>query len=136
MPDTENRTQAPLSGHDLVYQAAHRLYSERPDWVTFFREVLGVHGIVRRTHRSPEALADFQRTQAYGEILQMLTRLREQRSNNEEFQEPTRVITIRLPKSLHEKIRVEAYEHHTSMNKLCISKLLQYIESEMVPKER
>jgi hypothetical protein len=30
---------------------------------------------------------------------------------------------------------VEAHEHCTSMNKLCISKLLQFIESERVPNE-
>ena len=49
------------------------------------------------------------------------------------FDEPTQVITVRLPKSLHEALRVEADEHHTSMNKLCISKLLQFIDHERVP---
>ena len=49
--------------------------------------------------------------------------------------EPTRVITVRLPKSLHEALRVEAHEHRTSMNKLCISKLLQFIDGQQVPAE-
>ena len=43
------------------------------------------------------------------------------------------VITVRLPESLHESLRIEAHEHHTSMNKLCISKLLQLIEENMIP---
>jgi predicted HicB family RNase H-like nuclease len=47
--------------------------------------------------------------------------------------EPTRVITVRLPKCLHEALRAEAHEHRTSMNKLCISKLLQFIDEGMVP---
>jgi len=47
----------------------------------------------------------------------------------------TEVITIRIPQSLHAALRVEAHEHHTSMNKLCISKLLQFIDTEMVPSE-
>ena len=34
--------------------------------------------------------------------------------------EPTRVITVRLPKSLHESLRAEAHDRKTSMNKLCI----------------
>ena len=34
---------------------------------------------------------------------------------------------------MHEALRIEAYEHHTSMNKLCISKLLQFIDTENVP---
>ena len=45
------------------------------------------------------------------------------------------MITVRLPKSLHEALRDEAHEHRTSMNKLCISKLLQFIDSEQVPTE-
>ena len=46
------------------------------------------------------------------------------------------MITVRLPQSLHETLRIEAYQHCTSMNKLCISKLLQFIESDLVPNER
>ena len=45
------------------------------------------------------------------------------------------MITVRLPKSLHEALRAEAHEHRTSMNKLCISKLLQFIDNEKVPAE-
>lgn len=47
----------------------------------------------------------------------------------------TRVITVRLPKSLHEALKTEAYGRKTSMNQLCISKLLQVIDAEMVPTE-
>ena len=45
------------------------------------------------------------------------------------------MVTVRIPRSLHEALRVEAHEHCTSMNKLCISKLLQFIDKEMVPTE-
>jgi predicted HicB family RNase H-like nuclease len=45
------------------------------------------------------------------------------------------VITVRLPKSLHESLRAEAHDRRTSMNKLCISKLLQVIDDELVPAE-
>ena len=65
----------------------------------------------------------------------MLTRLRKQRPPAKEEAEPTKVITVRLPKSLHEALSVEAHEHHTSMNKLCISKLLQFIDRHMIPAE-
>ena len=40
---------------------------------------------------------------------------------------------MRIPQSMHEALRIEAYEHHTSMNKLCISKLLRFIHAENVP---
>ena len=45
------------------------------------------------------------------------------------------MITVRLPKSLHESLRAEAHEKRTSMNKLCISKLLQFIDTDLVPTE-
>jgi predicted HicB family RNase H-like nuclease len=45
------------------------------------------------------------------------------------------VITVRLPKSLHESLRAEAHDRRTSMNKLCISKLLQVVDGDLVPAE-
>jgi predicted HicB family RNase H-like nuclease len=130
----ETGSQTELDKHDEVYQAAHALFRRGPDWVTFFREILGAHGVVRRAYRDPDALADFERSETYAEILRLLTRLRERASGSDVSHEPTRVITVRLPRSVHEALRVEADERHTSMNKLCISKLLQFIENELIPK--
>ena len=45
------------------------------------------------------------------------------------------MVTVRIPRSLHEALRVEAHEHRTSMNKLCISKLLQFIDDGWSPAE-
>ncbi|NIL99131.1 MAG: toxin-antitoxin system HicB family antitoxin [Planctomycetales bacterium] len=118
-----------------VRSLASRLYAQDPDWVTFFREVLGVSGIIRRNFSDAQALADFEKTEDYGEIQQMLAKLRERGRAQATEQEPTRVITVRMPKSLHESLRVEAHERHTSMNKLCISKLLQMIDEGLVPNE-
>jgi len=77
----------------------------------------------------------FEQTEAYQDILHLLTKLREQGPLAVDAEEPTRVITVRLPKSLHETLRAEAHEHRTSMNKLCISKLLQFIDNDKVPTE-
>ena len=119
---------------EVKYTAKH-LYTQDPDWVTFYREILGLRGIIRRNFPTREALAGFEETEVYQEVLQMLTRLRGQGPLAMDPEEPTRVITVRLPKSLHEALRAEAHEHRTSMNKLCISKLLQFIDDERVPAE-
>ncbi len=114
-----------------VQRCAARLYAANTDWATFYREVLGVHGIVRRLYRTREALAAFKDTDAYAEIQRMLRELRDKKElkvNREE--EPTTIITVRIPKSLHAALRDEAYEHRTSMNRLCISKLLHIIGAE------
>jgi predicted HicB family RNase H-like nuclease len=111
------------------------MYQQQPDWITFFREVLGVDGIIRKLFSSAEDLAAFEKTEEYAEIQQMLARLRERSGANADGKEPTRVITVRLPKSLHESLRAEAHDRKTSMNQLCISKLLQVIDGELVAAE-
>jgi predicted HicB family RNase H-like nuclease len=121
--------------NEKIYRAAYDLYCGNPDWVSFFRDILGLSGVVRQHFTTRESLAAFERTETYAEIQQMLTRLRERAGETPPLQEPTRVITVRLPKSLHDALRAEAHDHHTSMNKLCISKLLQFIETELVPSD-
>ncbi len=118
-----------------VKQTAEQLYARGPDWVTFYRETFGLRGIVRHAFPTREMLAAFEQTEAYQDILHLLTKLREQGPLALDAEEPTRVITVRLPKSLHETLRAEAHEHRTSMNKLCISKLLQFIDNDKVPTE-
>ena len=118
-----------------VYRVASELYRQDPDWVTFFREVMGVEGIVRRVFTSPAELARFEQTREFQEIQQMVAKLRERASEPADAREPTRVITVRLPKSLHESLRTEAHERKTSMNKLCISKLLQIVDEGLVPND-
>lgn len=118
-----------------VRRTAEELYAQRPDWVAFYRETLGLRGIVRHTFPTREGLVAFEQTEAYQEILHLLTKLRGQGPAAVDAEEPTRVITVRLPRSLHETLRAEAHEHRTSMNKLCISKLLQFIDNAKVPVE-
>src|SRR5262245_40117743 len=85
-----------------VYRVASELFRQNPDWVTFFRELLGVDGVVRRLFPSAEAQAEFETTDEYGQIQQMVAKLREKGDLLGDGREPTRVITVRLPKSLHE----------------------------------
>jgi predicted HicB family RNase H-like nuclease len=132
-PDMELVQQQEENRESKVFRVASELYRQDPDWVTFFREVLGVEGVVRRVFANPAELAQFEQTREYAEIQQMVAKLRERASEPIDSREPTRVITVRLPKSLHESLRTEAHERKTSMNKLCISKLLQMVDDELIP---
>jgi hypothetical protein len=118
-----------------VRHLAEVKFQNAPDWVTFYREVLGVDGIIYELFPLAEHRAVFKNTDEYAEIQQLLARLRERRGAAQQGDEPTRVITVRLPQSLHESLRSEAHDHCTSMNKLCISKLLQMIAEELVPSD-
>ncbi len=119
-----------------VLEFAENLYRQNPDWVTFFREILGVEGCVRKAFPTFDDLTAFEQSQQFDKIQKLVVRLREKRSSVDAENEPTRVITVRLPKSMHEYLRTEAHDLRTSMNKLCISKLLQVIGQEMIPNDR
>lgn len=81
-------------------------------------------------------MAEYEQSEEYQQIQLMLAKLRERGTDTSNTsKEPTRVITVRMPKSLHEALRAEAHDRHTSMNKLCISKLLQVVDDTLVPAE-
>ena len=111
-------------------QIAKQLFLQGPDWVTFFREVLGIGGVARRLFPTKDEFLGFEQSAEFSEIQNMVAALRNKKGSNSDSHEPTRVITVRLPKSLHEALRAEAHDHKTSMNKLCIAKLLQVLEEE------
>src|SRR4051794_20992308 len=122
--------------YQQILQSARQLFESEPDWVTFFREILGVDGVVRRQFTRLEDLTAFEKSTEFDQIQKWLVKLREQKNSTDTESEPTRVITVRLPKSMHEYLRTEAHDLRTSMNKLCISKLLQVIEQDLIPTER
>ena len=116
-----------------VYRKACDALEKSPDWATFFREVLGVDGIVKKMYPSAHEFEEFEKTKEYAEIQAMLVKLREKNLDKSPPSEPTRVITIRLPKSMQDALNLEAEERETSVNQLCISKLLQWIENDKIP---
>ncbi|TWT37688.1 hypothetical protein KOR34_26490 [Posidoniimonas corsicana] len=129
------QNQSPVS-YQQVLLAAERLYQTSPDWVVFFREILGIEGLARQTFPNFDDLTAFEKSDEFDQIQNMLVKLREQKPAADADSEPTRVITVRLPKSMHEYLRTEAHDLRTSMNKLCISKLLQVIEQDKIPTEK
>lgn len=134
-PTTQPQPRIPEVKRQQVHRIAAELYKQQPDWVTFFRKVLGVDGIARQLFTTSQEMTVLEQSGEYAEIQQMLAKLRERGGSPPDASEPTRVITVRLPKSLHESLRTEAHEKRTSMNKLCISKLLQMVDEQLIPSD-
>jgi len=112
-------------------QFAQTLYPQTNDWVAFFRKTLGVSGIVHKLFDTAEGVAEFEQSEEFREIQQMVSELRKKRRGKKDknsHREPTKVITVRMPKSLHELLTTQATNRGISINNLCISKLLQMIE--------
>jgi len=111
-----------------VLQVAERLFSMEPEWVVFFREVLGVDGIVRRTFADPQSLVKFECSPQYARIREMLDSLRSRQHDRTSERESQRVVTVRMPRSLHETLKNEAGLLRVSVNTLCISKLMKLLD--------
>ena len=82
-----------------VLQVARQLYQTKPDWVTFFRETLGVSGAARNVFPSQEEYVQFEQSDEFSEIQKMVAGLRTRKAGGGK-NEPTRVITVRLPETL------------------------------------
>ncbi|TWU67698.1 toxin-antitoxin system HicB family antitoxin [Crateriforma conspicua] len=115
---------------------AAEAFSQTGDWVVLFRELLGTEGVCRKLFPHPDQMRYFETTDPYIEIQEMIAALRSQEVGKGGASEPERMITIRIPKSLHEALRMEADEQNLSINKLCITKLLQRLDARHVPLQR
>jgi predicted HicB family RNase H-like nuclease len=91
---------------------------------------MGLEGIVRRTFQQPEALLRFECSPEYARIREMLDVLRQRQQDQPAPRESQRVVTVRMPRSLHETLKAEAQQMKVSINSLCISKLLKLIDEE------
>lgn len=112
------------------------LFPRTNSWVVFFREILGLQGVVRELFTTVDQMRFWEASPECGEVLEMVTALRSTDGLKADAAEPQRMITIRLPVNLHDALALEAIEHGTSVNKLCMSKLLQGVSSALVPVER
>tara|TARA_R110002049_G_scaffold59417_1_gene160665 strand:+ start:6606 stop:7178 length:573 start_codon:yes stop_codon:yes gene_type:complete len=103
-------------------------------WVDFYREVFGADGIARRLFPEPGEREFYLNESSELDVaLQMLAVRRSTDRLKSNAAEPERMITVRLPRSLHESLKVEARESRTSINMLCITKLTQRVRSRFVP---
>lgn len=110
---------------NVVYAAARSLYETRPHWLDFFREVFGVRGLINEAFATSEEREAFAETMHHGDIQAMLRELRESESDGgSDDKEPTRVITLRVPSSVHHAIRQKAADRMMSMNKYLLSRIV------------
>ena len=116
----------------LAVQTALAMSWETDDWEDFFREIMSMQGLIHQMFPSVTQRREFETTPEYVEIQHMMAEMRGRRKKRRQGREKTRVITVRLPESLHGSLQHEAEQLNTSMNKLCISKLLQIIDKQLV----
>ena len=115
-----------------VVDCAAELFGVAPTWVAFFREVLGREGIMQSLFSKEEQKA-YMESAEHLQVLEMLTTLRSRDLPENDPSESQRMITVRIPKCVHDYICDEANALEVSVNKLCISRLLQRSDERMIP---
>ncbi len=116
-----------------IMQAAETQFADSGCWVAFYREMLGPAGLVNKTFPTPDEHELFCRGKQFAELQEMVAALRSHEMAKGDMTEPEKMITIRLPQSLHQALTEEGELLNLSINKLCITKLLQRTESRFTP---
>lgn len=120
----------PAAAAKAVLEVAERLHAMQPEWAVFFHEILGVEGVVRRTFSDPDALIRFECSPEYARIRELLDQLRTSQRDLPDERKTQRVVTVRMPRALHETLKAEAEQMRVSINTLCISKLMKLIDEQ------
>lgn len=119
-----------------VLRLAQEVFPQTGSWVVFYRLLLGADGVCRKLFPTTDELRYFEATDEFVELNEMVAALRSQDTAKGNTAEPERMITIRIPKSLHDVLKLESDEQNLSINKLCISKLLQRLRPQFVPEQK
>jgi len=117
----------------LVFDTATELFGVAPTWTAFYRETIGADGIVRALFSDIEEAHQYECSDEHSKVMEMLTVLRSRDLPENDPHEPQRMITVRMPKSLHDSICAEANDLAVSVNKLCITRLIQKIDTSLIP---
>jgi hypothetical protein len=116
-----------------AFEVANDLFANAPTWICFYRELMGGNGMLHLLFDNNKDFGAFLRTDQYHQVQLMLTALRSRDLPENDPNDPQRMITVRLPKSLHEAMCDEAVRLNISVNRLCISRMLQLLDPEMIP---
>jgi hypothetical protein len=128
-----NTDLPPSQKRALVVEVAAELFGVAPTWTAFYRETIGGAGVVRALFLTPDEIRDYENSEEHAKVMNMLTVLRSRELPENDPHEPQRMITVRMPKSLHDSICEEANALAVSVNKLCISRMLQRVDPAMIP---
>ncbi|MCU0719080.1 MAG: hypothetical protein MUC83_05205, partial [Pirellula sp.] len=99
-----------------VVSIAAELFGVAPTWTAFYREVLGSDGLMRTSVCDDDEYSEFECCDDHSKLLEMLTALRSRDLPENDPHEAQRMITVRIPKSLHDSICNEANRLAVSVN--------------------
>lgn len=111
--------------HNEILRLSQEAFAMTGSWNVFYATIFAVGGVIDQMFPSKEQRRHFETTDSFAELLEMLTSIRSQDESKTDAYEPSRMITIRMPRTLHDAIKREAEELELSINNYGLTKLLQ-----------
>ncbi|WP_149496229.1 type II toxin-antitoxin system HicB family antitoxin [Roseiconus lacunae] len=124
--------QVPISFASARDQAVDMI-GQNMRWVAAYRQVYAIGELIDRLFPDPAARGLFERSDENGNVLEQLAHLRAIDRSKASAVEPQRILTIRLPESMHHRLARESDALEISLNRLAISKLLEPALPEHIP---
>ena len=118
---------------DQVARHATELFAVSPTWASFYREVLGCSGVARVLFPDAMSYERFEGSEQFGQLMEMLKVLRSQDLPENDPTEPQRMVTIRMPRAMYDVLCAEANAMSISVNKLCVTRIIQRLDRSLVP---
>ncbi|MCC9640661.1 hypothetical protein LOC71_00120 [Rhodopirellula sp. JC740] len=120
---------------EMALKLAAEVFAQTGSWVVFYREIMGCDGVVWKLFPEAAQRRHFEASPEFAELLEIMTSIRSQDRSKTSLHEPERMITVRLPRTMHATCVAEASELGLSINNYCLTKLLQPINKRFTPIE-
>jgi predicted HicB family RNase H-like nuclease len=115
------RTSTPSKAQGAL-AIAREVAASTDDWQVFWNALFGLTGRLTEMFTTRAAREQFAKTREHTEIMAMLERLQAGENETPPPDAKGRFV-LRLPKSLHAALTVEAKAEGVSLNQLCVAKL-------------
>ena len=116
----------------VVKHHASQRYQEKVEWVIFYREIYGVDGLLSKI---PVPWKNAILKSSLGREMQVMMRELRQQILQVLPCEDSKSFTVRTSESVYKSLLKEAEQRKVSPNKLYITKLIQFVENDLIPEE-
>lgn len=107
-----------------VLNVAKRLSGKTKSWIDFSNQIFNQHdGAIAKAFPNQEERRAFYATEQYGEINNMQLRLMKEHGLTNDVATKSGKFMVRVPKTLHSVLKIEADREGVSLNQLAVAKL-------------
>ena len=107
-----------------ILREADRLFRQGVSAREFIDEIYGEEGVVERLLPRDGDQVEFEQTDEGRQVRALLAGLIDNQNGNAFPGDHTKVITVRIPATVHRLLKEEAHKRQTSLNKLVVGRAL------------